>query len=62
MRQRALDLGYSMNEHGFTKMKNGKKTTKLDKYFPDEQSIFEFLGMRYKNPTERIGQFYRTFA
>lgn len=54
MRQRALDLGYSMNEHGFTKMKNGKKTTKLDKYFPDEQSIFEFLGMRYKDPTERI--------
>ena len=54
MRQRALDLGYSMNEHGFTKMVDGKKTTKLNKYFPDEQSIFKFLGMQYKDPTERI--------
>jgi NAD-dependent DNA ligase len=55
MRQRALDLGYSMNEHCFTKMVDGKKTTKLDKYFPDEQSIFKFLGMIYKEPEERIG-------
>ena len=54
MRQRALDLGYSMNEHGFTKMVDGKKTTKLNKHFPDEQSIFEFLGMIYKEPTERL--------
>ena len=54
MRQRALDLGYSMNEHGFTKMVDGKKTTKLDKHFPDEQSIFKFLNMRYKKPTERL--------
>ena len=43
-----------MNEHGFTKMVDGKKTTKLDKYFPDEQSIFKFLNMRYKKPTERL--------
>ena len=54
MRQRALDLGYSMNEHGFHKMVNGKKTTKLDRYFPTEKSIFDFLGMVYKKPTERI--------
>ena len=54
MRQRALDLGYSMNEHGFTKMVDGKKTTKLNKHFPDEQSIFKFLGMIYKEPTERL--------
>ena len=54
MRQRALDLGYSMNEHGFTKMVDGKKAGKLNKYFKDEQSIFNFLNMRYKEPTERI--------
>ena len=54
MRQRALDMGYSMNEHGFTKMKDKKKTTALNKYFPDEQSIFKFLKMKYKEPTERL--------
>ena len=54
MRQRALNLGYSMNEHGFHKMVDGKKTTKLDRYFPTEKSVFDFLGMVYKKPTERI--------
>ena len=54
MRQRALDMGYSMNEHGFTKMKDKKKTTALNKYFPDEQSIFKFLKMKYNEPTERL--------
>lgn len=54
MRQRALDLGYSMNEHGLYEMKNRKKGAKLDIVFPTEQSIFEFLGMVYKEPTERM--------
>ena len=54
MRQRALDLGYSMNEHGFHKMKGKKKTEKLNMFFPTEESIFEFLGMVYKTPEERI--------
>ena len=30
-----------------------KKVTKLDRYFPTEESVFEFLGMVYKGPTER---------
>ena len=55
MRARALELGYSMNEHGFTHMKNGKKTTKLNTVFPNEQSIFQFLGMKYVEPEKRIG-------
>ena len=54
MRQRALDIGYSMNEHGLYEMKDRKKGAKLDMVFPTEQSIFEFLGMVYKKPTERI--------
>ena len=54
MRQRALDLGYSMNEHGFHKMKGKKKAEKLNMFFPTEKSIFEFLGMVYKTPKERI--------
>jgi len=54
MRQRALDLGYSMNEHGLYKMNGKKKGPRLDVMFPTERSIFEFLGLEYKKPTERI--------
>jgi DNA ligase (NAD+) len=53
MRKRALDLGYSMNEHGLYKMTNGKKGLKLDTHFPTEKSVFDFMGMVYKGPTER---------
>ena len=55
MRQRALDLGYTLNEHGLSKMASGKKGDKVDIDFPTEQSIFEFLGMKYKEPREREG-------
>ena len=54
MRARALELGYTMNEHGFHKMVSGKKATKINRYFPTEESIFKFLGIVYKKPTERI--------
>lgn len=53
MRQRALDLGYSMNEHCFCHMVNGKKGARLNKVFADEKEIFDFLGMVYKTPKER---------
>jgi len=55
MRQRALELGYTLNEHGFSKMDSGKKGEKVDIDFPTEQSIFDFLGMKYKEPTQREG-------
>ena len=54
MRKRALDLGYSMNEHGFHKMVNKKKADKLQRQFSSEEDVFNFLGMVYKGPTERI--------
>jgi NAD-dependent DNA ligase/DNA polymerase/3'-5' exonuclease PolX len=54
MRQRAQDMGYTLNEHGLSYMKNGVKGAKIDKEFPDEKSIFDFLGMKYKDPEERI--------
>jgi DNA ligase (NAD+) len=54
MRERALNMGYTLNEHGFSKMENRKKGEKLDQHFPNEKSIFEFLKMDYKLPTERI--------
>ena len=53
MRQRALDLGYSLNEHGLYKMVSGKKGAMIQQDFPTEKSIFDFLGMKYKTPTER---------
>jgi NAD-dependent DNA ligase/predicted flap endonuclease-1-like 5' DNA nuclease len=55
MRQRALDLGYTLNEHGISKMDSGKKGEKVNIDFPSEQSIFEFLGMKYKEPRQREG-------
>jgi len=60
MRGRALALGYSLNEHEMTKMtekKKGEKATKGDKVahtFNSEQDIFDFLGMVYKEPHERV--------
>ena len=54
MRQRAIDIGYTMNEHGLYKLVGKKKGDKLNIDFPTEQSIFKFLGMVYKQPQERI--------
>ena len=53
-RQRALDMGYTLNEHSFHHKKDGDKGAKLDENFPTEQSIFEFLKMEYREPHERI--------
>jgi NAD-dependent DNA ligase len=55
MRQRALDMGYTLNEHGLSLMKFGKKAEKVNIEFPTEESIFQFLGMKYKEPKEREG-------
>lgn len=52
-RQRALTLGYTLNEHGLNHMVQGKKGDPVQAAFPDEKSIFTFLGMQYKEPTER---------
>lgn len=54
MRQRALNMGYSLNEHGFYKMVDGKKGEKLDLVFKTEKDIFDFLNMEFKKPEERI--------
>lgn len=53
-RQRALKLGYTLNEHGLHHIENGKKTTKVDKVFETEKDIFKFLGMEYVEPENRI--------
>ena len=50
MRQRALDCGYSLNEHGFTNKANGNK---IEIKINSEEDIFKFLNMNYKIPHER---------
>jgi NAD-dependent DNA ligase len=60
MRGRALALGFSLNEHGMSKMQpkiKGEKAVKgelVPNEFKTEEDIFDFLGMVYKEPVERI--------
>ena len=60
MRQRALNQGYTLNEHGLCEMikdaKNSKgvKGEKVKQEFHIEKDIFTFLGMEYKEPKDRI--------
>lgn len=50
----ALQMGYSLNEHGLYIMENGKKGEKVTDVFNSEQDIFDKLNMVYKEPSERI--------
>lgn len=54
MRQRALKQGFTLNEHGISYMKSGVKGAKVEQTFETEKDIFNFLGMKYKTPEERI--------
>ena len=54
MRHVALENGYTMNEHGINKMEGKKKGEKVDHHFTSEEDIFDFLGLVYKSPIERI--------
>ena len=55
MRGYALKLGYSLNEHGFSKMEGKHKSeTLLDLPIYQERDIFTFLKLQYKEPKERI--------
>ena len=54
MRNHALTLGLTMNEHGLYKMENKLKGEKVKHYFVSEQDIFKYLNMEYKEPYERV--------
>jgi len=54
VRQKALNMGYTLNEHGISPMVKGVKGTKVDKYFPNEKSILNFLGLEYVEPEKRV--------
>ena len=53
MRQRALTMGYTLNEHGFSEMKDKVKGKAVEDKFESEQDIFDFLNMEYKEPKDR---------
>jgi len=50
MRGRALSLGYTMNEHGITT----KEKAKVNHTFHSEEEIFDFLGIEYRGPIDRV--------
>jgi len=54
MRHEALQKGLTMNEHGLYKMEGKKKGEKVDVVFKDEKDIFDYLGLVYKTPVERV--------
>jgi len=49
VRKVALEKGYSMNEHGFTRQGDAPKEPEL----LSEKAIFEFLGFKYVEPAQR---------
>jgi len=60
MRQHALNVGLTLNEHGFHKITTinsiRTKEEKISKLFKSEKDIFDFLCMEYKEPHERINE------
>jgi len=54
MRGHALTRGYSLNEHGLSKVVDKKQEEKVTQGFNTEQDIFDFLGLVYKTPVERV--------
>jgi NAD-dependent DNA ligase len=54
MREHALSMKYTLNEHGLSVMENRKKGDKVEHVFVDEQSVFDFLNLEYKKPTDRL--------
>jgi DNA polymerase beta len=55
MRGHALKMGVSLNEHGLSKKEPGKKKEELVSHrFKSENDIFDYLGLEFKEPTERL--------
>ena len=55
VRQKANDLGYTLNEHALSHLKNGLKGEPVDQEFLTEKSILNFLGINYIKPENRVG-------
>ena len=54
MRQHALDMEYTLNEHGISTKRDGIKGNLVSTTeFRTEKDIFDFLNLEYKTPIER---------
>lgn len=54
MREHALKLNMTLNEHGLSVMEARKKGALVAHEFPTERSIFDFLNLEYKDPKDRV--------
>jgi len=54
MRQHAVNMGLTMNEHGLYKLEGKTKGEKVEHHFSSEKDIFDYLNLKYVEPTERI--------
>jgi NAD-dependent DNA ligase/DNA polymerase/3'-5' exonuclease PolX len=55
MRGHALKKGVSLNEHGLSKKEPGKKKEEMiSQQFVTEKDIFDYLGLVFKEPIERL--------
>ena len=54
MRNQALTMGLTMNEHGLYKMEGNKKGEKVTHDFKNEKDIFDYLHLEYKAPEDRV--------
>ena len=54
MRHYALKKGLTMNEHGLYVMNGKKKGLLVEHEFSTEKDIFNYLGLQFKKPDERI--------
>jgi NAD-dependent DNA ligase/DNA polymerase/3'-5' exonuclease PolX len=54
MRHQALNKNLTMNEHGLYSLVGKKKEDKVEHKFSNERDIFDYLGIEYKEPEERI--------
>ena len=61
VRQKALNMGFTLNEHGLCYMTKCGKGDKLTQHFPDEKSILNFLEINYVEPENRIDSKCITF-
>lgn len=67
MRNQALTMGLTMNEHGLYKLENKikerKEKEKVEHIFETERDIFKYLNMEYKEPWERVdGRAFKEIA
>ena len=55
LRQKANDLGFTLNEHALSHLKDGLKGNPVDEEFLTEESILNYLGLAYIKPENRVG-------